>query len=92
MLSAHQTKDRILTPIKNDNIATFDNLDLHKCYVEIDGQRYPRDGISINYSEIDCIDQYRDLKLFFKEYIGETILNTLISNPDMKNTLLEPQI
>ena len=30
MISAHQMKDRILTPNKNNNIAIFDNLDLHK--------------------------------------------------------------
>ena len=36
MISAHQTKDRIITPNKNNNIAIFDNLDLRKYYVEID--------------------------------------------------------
>ena len=61
MISTHQTKDSIVTPNKNSNIAIFDNLDFHKYYVEIDGQRYPRDGLSINYTENDYIDQYRDL-------------------------------
>ena len=84
MISARQTKNRVLTPNKNNNIAILDNLDLHKFYVEIDGQRYPRDGLSINYTENGFIDQYRDLKLFFKEYIGEPILNPPISYPDMK--------
>ena len=46
LVHAHQTKDRIDTPNKN-NIAIFDNLDLPKYYVEIDGQRYPRDAVSI---------------------------------------------
>ena len=41
MISAHQTKDRVLNPNKNNKIAIFDNLDLHKYYVQIDGQRYP---------------------------------------------------
>ena len=49
------------------NKAIFDNLNLRKYYVEIDGQRYPRDGMSLNYTENDYLDQYRDLKLFFKE-------------------------
>ena len=44
LISAHQTKDRILTPNKN-NVAIFDNLDLHKNFVEIEGQRCPRVGI-----------------------------------------------
>ena len=50
----------------------------------MEGQRYPRDGISINYTESDYIYQYRDLRLLFKEYIGEPILNPPISYPDMK--------
>ena len=84
LIGAHQTKDRIPTPNKKNNIALIDNLDLRKYYVEIDGQRYPRDGVSINYTENDYIDQYRDLKLFSREYIGEPLLNPLISYPAMK--------
>ena len=84
LIRAHQTKNRIDTPNKNNNIAIFDNLDLRKNYVAVDGQRYPRDGVSINYTENDYIDQNRDLKLFFHENIGEPILNPLISYPDMK--------
>ena len=52
--------------------------------LDIDSIRFPRDGIAINYTENDYIDQNRDLNLIFKEYIGEPILNPLISNPDMK--------
>ena len=62
----------------------FVNLDLRKYFVEIDGQRYPRDSSLMNYEESDYIEQYRDLKIIFKEYIGESILNPLISYPDMK--------
>ena len=60
LIRAHQKKDRIDTPKKNNNIAIFDNLDLRKHYVEIDGQRYPRVGLSINYTKNDYKDQYRD--------------------------------
>ena len=84
LIPAQQTKDRNDTPNKNNNIAIIDDLDLRKKTVELDGQRYPRDGLPINYTAKDYIDQYRDLKLFFKEYIGEPILNPLISYPDMK--------
>ena len=56
LIRAHHTKDTIDSPKKN-NIAIFDNLDLRKFYVEVDGQRYPRDGVSINYTENDYIDQ-----------------------------------
>ena len=59
-------------------------MDIRKHYVEIDGQRYPRDSVLINYEENDYIQQYEDLKLFWKEYIGEPTLKPLISYTDMK--------
>ena len=49
LISAHQTHLRTATPDEKINIATFDNLDLRKYYIEIDGQRYPRDGVIVNY-------------------------------------------
>ena len=90
LIGAHQTRDRIDMPISTENVAIFDNLDLRKQYMEIDGQRYPREGSVMNYEQNDYIEQYRDVKLFFKEYIGEPILSPFISYPDMKkNTLLK---
>ena len=71
LIDAHQTKDRIDMPISTENVAIFDNLDLRKCYIEIDGERYPRDSSLMNYEQNDYIEQYRDLKFFFKEYVGE---------------------
>ena len=62
----------------------IDNLDIRKYYVGIDGQRYPRDSSPMNYEENDCNEQYRDLKIFFKEYIGEELMTPFISYPDMK--------
>ena len=38
----------------------------------------------MNYEQNDYIEQYEDLKLFFKEYIGEQLLSPFISYPDMK--------
>ena len=84
LICAHQTNLKTTTPDKKINIAIFDNMDLRKYYVEIDGQRYPRDSVLINYEENDYIQKYKDLKLFWKEYIGEPILNPLISFLDMK--------
>ena len=83
LITAHQTKNRIPTPNKNINIALFENLDLCIKFVEIDGKQNPRVGISMIYTENDYIDQYRDSKLFFREYIGEPILNPLSSYLDM---------
>ena len=81
---AHQTKDRIDAPISIKNVSIFDNLDLRKYYIGIDGQRYPRDCSLMKYEQNDYIEQYKDLKLFFKEYIGEQLLSPFISDPDMK--------
>ena len=38
----------------------------------------------MNYEQNDYIEQYKDLKLFFKEYIGEELMSPFISYPDMK--------
>ena len=84
LTSAHQTSLRTTTPEEKINKAIFDNLDLRKHFFEIDGQRYPRDSVLINYEENDYIQQYKDLKLFFKEYIGEPLLNPLTSYPEKK--------
>ena len=84
LICAHQTNLRTTTPDKKIIIATFDNMDLRKYYVQIDGQRYPRDSVLINYEENDYIQQYKDLQLFWKEFIGEPILNPFISYRDMK--------
>ena len=84
MICAHQTNLRTTIPDKKINIAIFDNLDLRKYFVEIDGQRYPRDTVLINYEENDYIQKKKDLKMFFHEYIGEPLLQPLISYSDMK--------
>ena len=49
LIGAHQTRTRADTANKNNNIAIFDHLNLKKYYIEIDGIRYPRDGVLINY-------------------------------------------
>ena len=51
LISAHQTSLRTTTPNKKIIIAIFDNLNLRKYFVEIDGQIYPRDRVLINYEE-----------------------------------------
>ena len=84
LICSHQTNLRTATSDKKINIAISDNMDIRKYYVELDGQRYPRASVLINYEENDYIQQYKDLKLFWKEYIGEPILNPLISYTDMK--------
>ena len=84
MIGDHQTKDRIDGAISTKNVAIFDDIDLRKNYIEIDGQRYPRDSSLMNYEQNDYIEQCEDLKLVFKEYIGEELMSPFISYPDMK--------
>ena len=85
MICSHQTEARSALPNKRNNISRFDNINERKYFVEIDGQRYPRDSVLTNYGENDYIDQYRDLKLFYKEYVGEELSTPFISYTDMKN-------
>ena len=66
LIGAHQTKDRINGAISTKKVSIFDNLDLRKYYIEIDGQRYPRDSSLMNYEQNDYIEQCKDLKLLFK--------------------------
>ena len=84
LIGAHQTKDRIDGAISTKNVSIFDNLDLRKYYNEIDGQRYPQDSSLMNYEQNDYLEQYKDIKLFFKKYFGEQLLSPFLSYPDMK--------
>ena len=83
IISAFQTPART-TPNKNSNPAIFDDNHVTKYFVEIDGVRYPKDGVLIKFKENSYLNQYRDLKLFYKEYVGEELLQPYISYPDMK--------
>ena len=88
LIGAHQTRTRSDTANKNNNIAIFDHVNLKKYYVEIDGIRYPRDSILVNYEQNDYIELYKDLYIFFKEYIGEEIMTPFISCNYMKTKIL----
>ena len=83
LISAFQTNART-TPNKSSNPAIFDNNHVRKYFVEIDGVRYPKDGVLINFEENSYLHQYRDLKLFYKDYVGEELMQPYISYPDMK--------
>ena len=77
LIGAHQTKDRIDGAISTKNVSIFDNLGLRKSYIEIDGQRYPRDSSLMNYEQNDYIEQYKDLKLFFKNILANSCFHHL---------------
>ena len=80
LITAHQTAAN-----KRLNISIFDNLNSRKYFIEIDSIRYPRDCVLKNYPENDYIDQYKDLKLFFKEYVDEQLLIPFSSYINMKD-------
>ena len=85
LICAHQTENRSTPPDKQKKVSSFDHHNVKKYFVEIDGVRFPRDGVITDYDLNDYLDQYKDLKLFYKEYVGEPLLNPLISYTDMKN-------
>ena len=58
---------------------------MKKYFAEIDGYRYPKESVLTNFIENENLDQYRDLKLFYKEYVGEELMIPFISYTDMKN-------
>ena len=58
---------------------------MRKYHVDVDGVCYTGDGLKLDYGLKDYVDQYRDLKLFYKEYVGEELLNSFISYTDKKN-------
>ena len=71
-------------PLNQFNNAVFDNVDVERYFVKIDGVRYPKDPVETNFSDNKYLDQSRDLKLFYKEYNGESLLHPFISYLDMK--------
>ena len=51
---------------------------------EIDRTRFPENHFLIYYDEKIYLDHYRDLKLFYKVYVGEPMLNPIITHDKMK--------
>ena len=61
---------------------------MKKHHVDIHGVRYQRDSVSFDYASNVYVDQYRDLTLLYKEYVGEELLNPCKIYTDMKNNYL----
>ena len=53
------------------NNAIFDHVEVRKHFSEIDGIRYRKNPVMVDYRENNYLEQYRNLKLFYKEYVGE---------------------
>ena len=71
-------------PDNRFNNAIFEDVKVRKYYSLIDGVRYPKNCIMTNFDENNYLDQYRDLKLFYKEYVGDQLLSPIISYGKMK--------
>ena len=71
-------------PNNRFNNSIFDDVEVRKYYSEIDDVRYPKNPVMVNFAENNYLEQYRDLKLFYKEYVGEPMLNPIISYDKMK--------
>ena len=41
--------------------------------------------VMVTYTGNNYLDQYRDLKLFYNEYIGEQLLSPIITNDKIKD-------
>ena len=85
IVASFQTAGRIAAPNKDNNVAIFDNVYVRKCFCEIDGYSNPKDTVFTDFPENDYVDQYSDLNLFYKEYVGQELKITFISHPNMKN-------
>ena len=87
LIVAHQKtqRDNPARPPNQFNNAVFDHVRVKRYFVEIDGVRYPKDPVETNFPDNKYLDQYRDLKLFYKEYNGESLLHPFISYLDMKS-------
>ena len=62
LTAAQHTDDKAAAPNKTIDTASFDNLNVRKYFVEIDGIRYLGDCVSVDYKTKKYIHQHRDLK------------------------------
>ena len=88
LIAVHQTAARIGVPKKAKNVALFDHLDVGQNHVYIGGVRYTRDGVNVEYRLNDYVDQYKELKLIYREYVGEEGLNFSMGYPFRKKNVL----
>ena len=90
LIAAHQKTQRQdnagnILPNNRFINAIFDHTVVRKYYSEIDGVRYPKNLVMVNYEENNYLEQYRDIKLFYKEDVGDSVLSPIITNDKMKN-------
>ena len=69
VIVAHQTRNRKVAPNKNNFIAVFKNINLRKCYEELNGVRYPRYRVLINCKEKNILIDIEILNYFVKSML-----------------------
>ena len=57
---------------------------MRKHFSEVHGYRYSKDAIITKFHKNDYLDQHRDLKFFYREYVGEELMYPFKSYTDMK--------
>ena len=77
LTAAHQKTQRpdFADPVDNlsnnrFNNAIFDLVEVRNYNSELDGTRFPKNPVMVNYEENNYLEQNKDLKLFYKEYVG----------------------
>ena len=86
VIATHQQtqRDNPARPPNQFNNAVFDHVRVKRYFVETDGVRYPKDPVEIKFPDNKSLDQCRDLKFFYKEYNGESLLHPFICYLNMK--------
>ena len=73
-----QTAARVGVPNEKFIFAIFDNLKVRHYPIDINGVRYLRDGVNIDYTSDDYLDRYRDLKQIAEMKLGKNYLILLL--------------
>ena len=73
-----QTAARVGVPNEKFIFAIFDNLNVRHYHIDINGVRYLRDGVNIDYTSDDYLDRYRDLKKIAEMKLGKNYLTLLL--------------
>ena len=74
LITADQTSDRSAAFNKPNNTAFFDFVKVRKYYIKIDGFRYLRDSVNVDYLPNKYLYLYGDHhNLFHKQYVGEPL-------------------
>ena len=58
------------------NNSIFDHVEVRKYYSEIDGVRYPKNPVMVNFAENNYLEQHRDLKLFLQRIRWRSIASS----------------